>query len=108
MAGRIVNLGEWRAHLLHDVAAQVDASGDETLQARHEELTAYPGQTGELGAHEVFVPQRIRSQGNGDGELRFLSTRTAVDVTVSELAIESFFPADAATAEVVRSYSASR
>jgi transcriptional regulator with XRE-family HTH domain len=106
MAGRIVNLGEWRAHLLHDLAAQMEATGDDELRALHEELSGYPGPPGELGAHDVFVPLRIRTPG---GELRFLSTRTtfgtAVDVTVSELAIESFFPADAATAEAVRAYS---
>ncbi len=64
----------------------------------HDELKAYPGEDGEPGPHDVFVPLRIR--GPEDTELRFLSTRTtfatAVDVTVSELAIESFFPADAA------------
>jgi hypothetical protein len=58
----------------------------------------------------VFVPLRIN--GPDDTELRFLSTRTtfatAVDVTVSELAIESFFPADAQTAEAIRAYDESR
>jgi hypothetical protein len=53
------------------------------------------------------VPLRLRSAG---GELTFLSTvttfGTAVDVTVAELAIESFFPADEATAEAVRRHAA--
>ena len=60
---------------------------------------AIPGPEGEPGAHEVFVPLEI------DG-LSFLSTRTsfstALDVTVSELAIESFFPADETTAKAIQ------
>ena len=98
MAPRIENLGQWRAHLLRDLEAQVDATGDEELEALLEELRALPGPEGEPGEHEVFVPLRI------DG-LSFLSTRTtfatALDVTVSELAIEAFFPADARTAQAL-------
>ncbi|MDA0160244.1 helix-turn-helix transcriptional regulator [Solirubrobacter ginsenosidimutans] len=105
MAPRIVNLGEWRAHLLRDLEAQVAASNDDELTQLLEELQALPGPEGEPAPHEVFVPLRITSPGGG--ELRFLSTRTtfatAVDVTVSELAIESFFPADAETAAYVAS-----
>jgi transcriptional regulator with XRE-family HTH domain len=105
MAPRIVNLGEWRAHLLRDLEAQVAASNDDELTQLLEELQALPGPEGEPAPHEVFVPLRIASPEGG--ELRFLSTRTtfatAVDVTVSELAIESFFPADAETAAYVAS-----
>jgi hypothetical protein len=54
-------------------------------------------------AHDIFVPLQIHS---GDELLSFFSTRTtfgtAVDVTVAELSIESFFPADAVTADAVR------
>jgi len=110
MAKRIANYGEWRAHLLRDLAAQADASGDDALYALHEELRGYPGEHGEPAPHAVFVPLKIR--GPQGQELRFLSTRTtfatAVDVTVSELAIESFFPADAQTAAAIRAYEASR
>jgi transcriptional regulator with XRE-family HTH domain len=98
MAPRIENLGQWRAHLLRDLEAHVDSSGDEDAAQLLEELRALPGPDGEPGAHEVFVPLRI------DG-LSFLSTRTtfatAVDVTVSELAIEAFFPADRHTAQLL-------
>jgi transcriptional regulator with XRE-family HTH domain len=106
MAPRIVNFGEWRAHLLRDLAAQADAGGDDALSALYAELQAYPGEDGEPGPHDVFVPLRVR--GPVGRELRFLSTRTtfatAVDITVSELAIESFFPADAQTAQAIRDY----
>jgi transcriptional regulator with XRE-family HTH domain len=108
MAPRIENLGEWRAHLLRDLEVQADATGDPDLAALLEELAALPGPPGEPGPHEVFVPLNV------DG-LSFLSTRTtfatALDVTVSELAIEAFFPADAKTAQLLsrwRSRSSSR
>jgi transcriptional regulator with XRE-family HTH domain len=98
MAPRIENLGEWRAHLLRDLELQVDATADDELTALLEELRPYPSPPGEPAPHEVFVPLKI------DG-LSFLSTRTtfatAFDVTVSELAIEAFFPADAQTAQAL-------
>lgn len=100
MAPRIDNLGEWRAHLLHDLAAVRDQTGDEELTALYDELAALPGPNDLPGGHDVFVPLKI------DG-LTFLSTRTtfgtALDVTVSELAIEAFFPADQMTLEVIQS-----
>jgi transcriptional regulator with XRE-family HTH domain len=96
MAPRIENLGEWRAHLLRDLEMQAVAFPE--LAELLEELRALPGPSGEPAPHEVFVPLRI------DG-LSFLSTRTtfatALDVTVAELAIEAFFPADARTAQVL-------
>ncbi len=98
MAPRITNLGQWRAHLLRDLAVQAEATGDDDLHKLREELEAYPGPPGEPGPHDVFVPLEI------DG-LSFLSTRTsfstALDVTVSELAIESFFPANDHTARAI-------
>lgn len=105
VSSRILNLGQWRAHLLHRVQQQADATGDPTLEALHSELAAYPapahGGAADPGA--VIVPLRMRSE---VGELSFLSTTTVfgtpVEVTLSELAIESFFPADAKTAKVLR------
>jgi transcriptional regulator with XRE-family HTH domain len=104
MAPRIANLGEWRAHLLERLERQVQLTGDEALAALHEELLGYPGP--EAPGHDpgagIVVPLRLRTEA---GELAFFSTVTTfgtpVDITVSELAIESFYPADAATAEAV-------
>ena len=99
MAPRIVNFAEWRAHLLERLRHQVSVTGDAALAALYEEVSGYPGPP-DAGAHhgaggEVFVPLVFRA---ADRELRFFSTvatfGTAVDITVSELAIESFFPAD--------------
>jgi transcriptional regulator with XRE-family HTH domain len=107
LAPRIANLGEWRAHLLDRLGREAVISGDPALAALHEELAAYPcddpAPSPDLEAGAIAVPLRLRHDG---GELSFISTvttfGTALDVTVSELSIESFFPADAATAEVLR------
>jgi transcriptional regulator with XRE-family HTH domain len=106
MAPRIVNLGEWRAHLLDRLGRQAVVSGDPALFALHEELAAYPGgepgHVPDLEAGAIAVPLRLRADGE---ELAFISTATtfgtATDVTVSELAIESFFPADERTAQAL-------
>jgi transcriptional regulator with XRE-family HTH domain len=101
MASRIVNYGEWRAHLLDRLQRQVALTGDERLAALYEEVSAYPGETGE--AHpggEIAVPLRYAHDGR---ELSFFSTiatfGTAVDITLAELSIEAFFPADQATTD---------
>ncbi len=107
VAPRIANLPEWRAHLLDRLGREAVAGGDPALAALHEELAGYPGGgpavAPDLEAGAIAVPLRLR---HGDAELAFISTvttfGTAVDVTVSELSIESFFPADAATAAAVR------
>jgi len=104
LARRILNLGEWRAHLLDRLARQAFVSSDPALAALHAELAAYPvggpGPRHDLPANEIAVTLRLAHDG---GELAFISTvatfGTAVDVTLSELAIESFYPADSATAE---------
>jgi hypothetical protein len=106
MAPRIANLAEWRAHLLARLRREVDASADPGLAALYEELRGYPGggQGGEPPRPEdVVVPLRFRfgDTGSQQSELSFFSITAVVgspvDVTVSELAIESFYPADRAT-----------
>jgi transcriptional regulator with XRE-family HTH domain len=115
LAPRIRNLAEWRAHLLARLAHQIELTADEGLVALHREASDYPAPPGArvLGsaavATAVLVPLRIEI---ARGVLSFLSTTTVfgtpVDVTLSELAIESFFPADTATAELVRELVAAR
>jgi transcriptional regulator with XRE-family HTH domain len=105
MAPRILNLGEWRGHLLHRLGRQVAAQGDDGLQALYEELLGYPGPDPAdhvPDAGEIMVELRLATD---DGELAFFSTvtsfGTAVDITVAELSIEAFFPADASTAQAL-------
>jgi hypothetical protein len=106
LAPRIANLGQWKAHLLRRLAREAAVTGDPALHALYEELDAYPSpaEAGDPGAAgDVVVPLRLRIPG---GELRFVSTVTTfgtpVDITVEELSIESFFPADRETADWLR------
>jgi transcriptional regulator with XRE-family HTH domain len=100
MAPRIANLPEWRAHLLARLHRQAEATGDQRLVSLHDELRTYPGgQAQPPGPFDVVVPLRYRTS---RAELSFLSITavigTPMDVTVEELAIESFYPADDQTA----------
>lgn len=106
LAPRILNLAQWRAHLLTRLGREAALTGDEQLTALHEELLGYPGPAPPevpSGAGEIMVELRL-STADG-GELAFFSTvstfGTAVEITVSELSIEAFFPADAATARAL-------
>lgn len=108
LAPRIDNLGEWRAHLLDRLRRQIDATADPALAALERELSSYSAEPGRVApgcdpASQIAVPMRVRMNGE---TLSFISTVTVfgtpLDVTLSELAIESFFPADAATGEFLR------
>jgi transcriptional regulator with XRE-family HTH domain len=105
LASRIVNLGEWRAHLLARLRHQIAVSGDPELTELLRELEGYPAPEGarEEATAAVVVPFRLATDA---GVLSFISTTTVfgtpIDVTLSELAMESFFPADRTTAEVLR------
>jgi transcriptional regulator with XRE-family HTH domain len=104
MASRIVNLSDWRAHLLGQLQRRAEAMNDPRLRELHDELDAYPGGTsGPPSRTDVVLPLRVR---HGDEELSFFSisavVSTATDVTVEELAIESFYPADRTTADALR------
>lgn len=106
LAPRILNLGQWRGHLLARLRQQVEVTADPELTELLAELQSYPGPDGRARpepAPALAVPLRIR---HGAGVLAFVSTVTTFgtpfDVTVSELVIESFFPADDATREALR------
>ncbi len=105
LAPRIINLAQWRAHLLARVRQQVLVSADPVLAALADELRAYPAPpdaSHEVVEASVVVPLLLRTPA---GTLSFISTTTVfgtpVDVTLSELALETFFPADAATAALL-------
>jgi hypothetical protein len=109
LAPRIENLADWRHHLLDRLRRQVDASGDATLAGLLDELRGYPAPRNAAPPEDfggVAVPLRIATR---RGTLAFFSTTavfgTPVDVTLSELALEAFLPADAATADALRALS---
>ena len=96
LAPRIVNLAEWRAHLLERLERQVLASNDAKLVELLEELQAFPAPN--AGAHGdayggIAVPLTIDT---GAGVRSFLSTTTvfgtSTDVTLSEVTLECFYP----------------
>ena len=107
MAGRVRNLGQTRAHLLGRLAHQAAATGDPELAALHAELARYPGddEHATVDSRALVVPIRLTAtlpSADEPVELAFFSTTTVfgtpLDVTVAELAIEAFYPADEATA----------
>jgi transcriptional regulator with XRE-family HTH domain len=104
MAPRTVNFGEWSGHLLGRLRREARITGDQELQSLHRELAGYPGVQSEplqeaVAAAEIVVPLRLRTD---SGELAFFSTiatfGTALDITLAEVAIEAFYPANARTA----------
>src|SRR3954449_2676056 len=109
LAPRTVNLGEWCAHLLERLHRQCEATADPELLKLYDELKTYPipARSAPLPADSVAIPFKMRF---GDEVLSFMSTTmifgTPVDVTLSELALETFFPADDATAGRMRTIAA--
>jgi transcriptional regulator with XRE-family HTH domain len=108
IAPRIANLAQWRNHIFERLRQQIQATGDNVLTALLEELRSYPVPHGAAehieGEHlGVVMPFKYRTD---QGVLNFISTTTIfgtpVDVTLQELAMETFFPADETTAQALR------
>jgi hypothetical protein len=106
LAPRIENLPQWREHLLARVARDLEITADPALAALLTELRSHGGDNehAESQVPEVVVPLKLRTE---NGVLSLFSTTTvfgtAVEVTLSELMLEAFYPADARTAEILRS-----
>jgi transcriptional regulator with XRE-family HTH domain len=102
MAPRITNLHQWRAHLLARLAREVETTADPRLSELYRELSGYPVPPGDDAedTRAILVPLHYRVR---DQQLNFFSMTTIFgtprDVTLAELAIESFYPADPQTAE---------
>lgn len=113
LASRVVNLAEWRAHALERLRRQAELTAAPELIALIEEIRTYPTppapdrRPDDYGG--VAVPFQLMM---GDQMLSFFTTTTvfgtAVDITLSELTLETLFPADAATAEALRQAHAAR
>lgn len=110
LASRILNLNEWRTHIFARLERQIEVTADAVLMELLQELRTYPGG----GAHApplrdaapVITPLRLKTEA---GVLSFLSCTTLFgmpqDVTLDEMAIESFFPADAESARLLAALS---
>lgn len=109
LAPRVRNFADYSTHLLTRLQREVALSGDAALSSLLDEVLAYPGV--QRPAHVEVDPARMlflpmeftTAEGT---ELSFFSTLatfgTALDITVAELSIEAFFPADRATADALR------
>ena len=110
LAPRTVNLAEWCGHLLERLHRQCEATADPELIKLYNDLKAYPmpARAAPLPPdNNVAIPLRLRHKGE---VLSFISTTmvfgTPVDITLSELALETFFPADDLTAARMRQIAA--
>jgi transcriptional regulator with XRE-family HTH domain len=104
----IENLAEWKAHLLHRLRQQFEASADPALLELIEELRGYPAPAPAAPTPGALaVPLIVNGP---SGRMSFLSTTllfgSPLDVTLSELAIEIFLPADEETVTRLRAASA--
>jgi transcriptional regulator with XRE-family HTH domain len=107
LAPRIRNLAQWRSHILGRLERQLRTDADGRLISLHRELSEYPAPDApepdlDLAAG-VVVPMQLEHEGV---VLSLFSTVTTFgtprDITVEELAIESFYPADPETADRLR------
>ena len=112
LAPSILNFVEWRSHLVFRLQEQIEATADRTLNDLYAELIAYPT-PGKKGSHPdirrndlaaIAVPLRLQTT---SGVISMISTTmvfgTPLEVTLSELAIECFFPAEEESAAILRS-----
>jgi transcriptional regulator with XRE-family HTH domain len=109
LARNIVNLGEWRQHLLDRLLRQFRICRDPALDSLLKELSSYPFSPSERLnsfnnslANEVAIPLRLKTP---KGVLSFLSTVTVfgtpVEITLSEVTLEAFYPADQESARIL-------
>lgn len=108
LASRVLNLAQWRENLLSRLRREWEAGRDPVLGELYSELRSYSTPTrADLSAPPdptaLALPFRLSSE---FGDLEFLSTTTvfgtSVEVFLSELVIESFFPANLATKEALQ------
>lgn len=106
LAPQIVNLAQWKTHLMTRIHRQIDQTADEQLERLAKEINGYKTQNSKIEKVEnlptdIVIPLVIESK---LGRLSFISTTTIfgtpIDITVSEIALETFFPADEATRKV--------
>ncbi len=114
LAPRIVNLSQWRTHIFARLQQQINLAGDPVLIDLLRELRSFPERDAAPAAarydHEFNSPVMPLLLKSGDRVLSFLTTTmvfgTPIDVTLSELAIETFFPADSETSQYLQALGA--
>jgi transcriptional regulator with XRE-family HTH domain len=115
LAPRIVNIAQWSAHIIENLRRQIAVTGDEELRDLERELVGYATALGvELpraaeAPRAIATPMRLRTDSGELALMTLIATfGTALDITLAELSLETFLPADAATAKALfaRSHSA--
>ncbi len=110
LAPQIANLAEIRVHLLERLRRQIELTADAVLLTLEQELKNYPMSknnvlSSQIDTTQIAVPLRLRK---ADAELSFISTTTVfgtpIDITLAEIAIESFFPANQFTAQWLKKF----
>jgi transcriptional regulator with XRE-family HTH domain len=117
LAKRTTNFTDWATYLLEQLRRSIVLTGDPTLAALLEEVSAYPNVvqiapllgTGQRDDPPLLVPFSLATP---LGELSLFTTLTTfgtpLDVTIDELAIELFFPADDRSDEMLHAMSLAR
>jgi transcriptional regulator with XRE-family HTH domain len=109
LSRQIRNLAQWRTLVLRRVRRQLERTASDGLADLLAELESYPAGHGTADDHGdpanegIVIPMRLSTEA---GDLSLLYTTTLFgsprDVTLDEIAVETFFPADAATARTLR------
>ncbi len=105
LAPHIRNIAQWSSHIVDNVRRQIAITGDDELRGLERELMGYADDMGLAipafteSSRSIATPMRLRTE---SGELALMSMvatfGTALDITLAELTLETFLPADAATA----------
>lgn len=115
LAPRIMNLAQLRSHLLERLQRQAELTANPATEDLLAELRGYGlgrdqaarAQGSPPAVTDIVVPMRLQTP---HGVLTFITTTTVfgtpLDITLAELAIESFFPADPQTHQVLRTLAA--
>ncbi len=106
LAGRVANLAQWRAHLLHQLNARAERTGDPRLAELYDEVSAYPAPADAVSSPVTpVVPLVLLPADPAGPTLRFFSVASVAeapsDVVVDELHLETFLPADRVTANLL-------
>lgn len=112
LAARTVNFEDWASYLLSQLRRTIAVTGDAAVMALDAEVRAYPNVAGDLGAAgagaSLLVPLVLDADGRRLSMFTTLTTfGTPLDVTLEELAVELFYPADDSTAQLLQEMSGS-
>jgi MmyB-like transcription regulator ligand binding domain len=108
LAPRITNLEDWSGYLLAQLRREIETTRDPELESLFEELVAYPGISAALGRakppnpNDIMLMHELRLD---DKDLSLFCTfttfGTARDLTLAELTILAFYPANSQTADAL-------